>query len=475
MNWKKIKSTVSRMVMSGLALVVLGGCHPKEDITFLLRDGQEHKTGTAQLQAAVDIQDVRVNWEAGARRFEVVLPWGAGFAAGDVFTYELRFRADAWSAEPNLLLTWRIDGDGYPGSDKIAEAFLLDVDTGSIMANSEVRFIRASSEVTLETTFSEADLRERTLFDANGYMKPRNISWDDAGPVGVLAASFEAEGARRSGRVNNYYSTTPIDKQTMVEDSVLTEFYNNNVFFINHVTTPAVPPAEAEERVPDLFGWRAVRFPYGVTCPPDPGTVEKMDLDNRKKLEEGKYKRSEDKLDNLVEGKITALLYFLGAPPEEATGADSYFSPILVVDENKDGIANKEEICAASTDVVGQCVYPRGRNSWHFNRTSLKLRWISRDYGSLGDPFRFTGKWKMFEYDTTNGNLKVVEMTTNYSYDPEKPEPDPNTTVPTEDGGTRPISREQDPDLNWKLLRETTETTADKYFSHLRLNGSGCR
>ena len=53
MNWKKrIKRYISRVAMSGLALAALGGCHPKEDITFLLREGPEHKTGTAQLQAA---------------------------------------------------------------------------------------------------------------------------------------------------------------------------------------------------------------------------------------------------------------------------------------------------------------------------------------------------------------------------------------------------------------------------------------
>ncbi len=73
-----------------------------------------------------------------------------------------------------------------------------------------------------------------------------------------------------------------------------------------------------------------------------------------------------------------------------------------MVDTDGDGVGSAEEICNSSTDVVGQCVYPRGRNSWHIDDHN-KLQWISRDYDETGNP---TGISTRFEYDPGTGNLK---------------------------------------------------------------------
>ncbi len=468
------KRFAGKIAIIGLALAILGGCKPREDVTFLLRTDENHGISSAEISPAADIQEARVTQDSGVYRVEIELPWGTVFPDNDVFTYEVRFRTDRYDL-PNLTITWRIDRD--TGNRDITEAHLLDVDTGSRLQSRPVLCYRNGDNVVLETKFSMTDLHDRIPFDANCYMKPKEVSWADAGPLGILASSyvFHPEEVTEEEAENLFgFSPARIDMQYMVEGFSISEFWATYVSTRNERVEL---PADKEVRVPDTWRWRPVKFPTRATCPPSPwNSVTDLDLDMNPNTREGKYNDGMDNLDNrldLPDGtkKITVLLYCLG--PEPATGANSWFCPTLVVDTDGDGVGSAEEICNESTDVVGQCVYPRGRNSWHLD-TNNHLKWITRDYGSGDDPFKFTGKWKMYDYDPATGELTIVTVTKNFGFDPEQPEPAPNDEVEDEDGNMRKVSRELDRDLNWKFLKRSEVTTSDQEWRWSRMSGAGC-
>jgi hypothetical protein len=259
------------------------------------------------------------------------------------------------------------------------------------------------SSVVLESKFSLQDLRERVPFDANCYMKPKDVAWADVGPIGALTSSF----------VFPFNVSLDVDGIITTESSAEMQFmvhgYELNDHYATYVSTTnerVELPVDKEIRVPDTFRWRSVKFPFGATCPPGRWTpVTELDLDMNANTREGKYNNSEDNLDNRLDipggpKKVTVLLYCLG--PEPATGANSWFCPIIVVDEDGDGVASAEEICAVTTDVVGQCMYGRGRNSWHIDQFN-KLQWISRDYDKDGKPTGISTRW---EYDPGTGNME---------------------------------------------------------------------
>lgn len=473
MNILKIaKRFAGKTVILGLALAILGGCQPKEDITFLMRADDNHGVGSAQILPAADIQEARVTQDDGVYRVEIELPWGTVFPEDDVFTYEVRFRTDRYDL-PNLTITWRIERDTNMG--QISVAHLLDVDTGSRLSTNPVLRYRNRDNVVLETKFSIADMYDRIPFDANCYMKPKEVSWADVGPLGILASSyvFHPETVTEEEEADGF-SPARIDMQYMVEGYSISEFWAT---YVSTLEERVELPANKEVRVPDTWRWRPVKFPPRATCPPSRwNSVTELDLDMNASTREGKYNDGMDNLDHrldLPDGtkKITVLLYCLGSEP--ATGANSWFCPTLVVDADGDGVGSAEEICNSSTDVVGQCVYPRGRNSWHIDSDN-HLKWISRDYGSGDDPVKFTGKWKMYDYDPATGELTIVSTYKNHGYDPEQPEPDPDDEVEDEDGDMRTVSRELDPDLNWEWLKRTETTTSDQEWRWSRMSGAGC-
>ncbi|SVE15988.1 uncharacterized protein METZ01_LOCUS468842, partial [marine metagenome] len=239
----------------------------------------------------------------GVYKVRVELPWGTTFPDGDVFTYEVRLCSDRYDL-PNLTITWRINGDPYKDSPQITEANLLDMDTGSLIKKAPVQVQRMQSTVILESKFSLQDLRERVPFDANCYMKPKDVAWADVGPIGALASSFVfpipvAEDELEEGEDGLFTSPARVDMQYMVNDFTLHHYY---VSFVSTDNERVELPADKEVRVPDTFRWRPVKFPFGATCPPGRWTpVTELDLDMNANTREGKYNNSEDNLDNRLD------------------------------------------------------------------------------------------------------------------------------------------------------------------------------
>ena len=79
------------------------------------------------------------------------------------------------------------------------------------------------------------------------------------------------------------------------------------------------------------------------------------------------------------------------------------FLAAVVTDTNANCIADPDEIAAESTDIVGVCIYPNGRNTWQ-TKDERKLTWASIDFTGRGNP---TGKICAFTYTPDRRYLQI--------------------------------------------------------------------
>lgn len=372
MNIGKItKRILLRGGLAGLALAMLGGC---QDITsnYYDRAGEETRSQTVPREALME-SVVLTDAGGGELQLEFNLDSRASFRGKDTVTYTARFRPEVEGYGDPKSIVFRISSDSVqPGTRQVAMASLVNHRTREVERERPV--LRYAYR--LRVKFPTADLNNLAGFYANSYFRPDKLDAENMGPFGILASSIAILPEMPAP------NDEQPEEQIMVEEGDLAEFM--------------------EELQIDTTGWRAINFPPFSTCPPGPfQPVTELDTDNDPTTREGKYNGSEDDVGGRIgENRITALLFIQGEEP--ATGANSWFCPIIVVDEDGDGEADPEEICAESTDVVGQCMYGRGRNSWHIDDYN-KLQWISRDYDETGNP---TGISTRFEYDPGTGNLK---------------------------------------------------------------------
>jgi hypothetical protein len=383
MNILKIANRFAgKTVILGLALAILGGCGEDTTLNFNRATGvtERHTTPDDAKLDMVRVHDVG----EGEVELEIKLRTYAPFRGKDTITFVAQFVPEMPGYADHKSIVMKIPpGSLRPNSRQVAMASLVNLDRESVERERPVLLYGN----TLRVKFPASDLTNLNGFYARSYFRPDKLEEGATGPNGILATVVAI--------TTSIFANIEEDiiEQTMVDDDEMTAFLAGLSV--------------------DTSGWRRLNFPRGSTCPPrrtNPTTP--MDFDNDPSTKEGLYNGSETQLPG---GKTSAILYILAPPPgQEPDGGNSWFQPIVYIDREVPENASEEEICAATTDLVGQCMYPRGMNSWHIDTNTGYLQWISRDIDESGNQI---GQIR-FEYDPATGNLKTFDDDNeNPSYD----------------------------------------------------------